>query len=91
MAPLEMGIHLPVKFSKDRIISLRIWSGFPQDLAYILNRVCKIFWPTKIASEWPLFSKLPPTKSAKFQCSLISKIPRPDGTSWDGDPPSCEV
>ena len=38
--------------------------GFPQDLAYILNRVCKIFWPTKIASEWPLFSK--------FQCSLIS-------------------
>jgi hypothetical protein len=22
MAPLEMGIHLPVKFSKDRIISL---------------------------------------------------------------------
>ena len=26
MAPLEMGIHLPVKLSKDRIISLRIWS-----------------------------------------------------------------
>ena len=25
-APLEMGIHLPVKFSKDRIISLRILS-----------------------------------------------------------------
>jgi hypothetical protein len=25
-APLEMGIHLPVKISKDRIINLRIWS-----------------------------------------------------------------
>jgi hypothetical protein len=26
MAPLEMGIHLPVKLSKDQIISLlRIW------------------------------------------------------------------
>jgi hypothetical protein len=24
------------------------------------------------AFEWPPFSKWPPTKSAKFQCSLIS-------------------
>jgi hypothetical protein len=23
--------------------------------------------------------------------AAILKIPRPDGTSWDGDPPSCEV
>jgi hypothetical protein len=27
--------------------------GFPQDLAYILSRVGRIFWPKKIASEWP--------------------------------------
>ena len=40
--------------------------GFPQNLAYILRRVGRIFWPKKIASEWP------PIKSAKFQCSLIS-------------------
>ena len=40
--------------------------GFPQDLAYILSRVGRIFWPNKIASEWPA------TKSSKFQCSLIS-------------------
>jgi hypothetical protein len=46
--------------------------GFPQDLAYILNRVGRIFWPKKIASEWPPFSNWPPTKLAKFQCSLIS-------------------
>ena len=39
---------------------------FPQDLPYILSRVGRIFWPKKIASKWP------PTKSAKFQCSLIS-------------------
>ena len=39
--------------------------GFPQDLAYILNRVGRIFWP----SEWPPFSNWQP---AKFQCSLIS-------------------
>ena len=26
--------------------------GFPQDLAYILNRVGRIFWPKKISSEW---------------------------------------
>jgi hypothetical protein len=31
--------------------------GFPQDLAYILDRVGRIFWPKK---------------SAKFQCSPIS-------------------
>jgi hypothetical protein len=46
--------------------------GFPQDLAYILNRVGRIFWPKKIVSEWPPFSNWPLTKSAKFQCSLIS-------------------
>ena len=46
--------------------------GFPQDLAYILSRVGRIFWPKKIAGEWPPFSKWPPTKLAKFQCSLIS-------------------
>jgi hypothetical protein len=40
--------------------------GFPQDLAYILNRVGRIFWPKKIASEWP------PTKLSKFQWSPIS-------------------
>ena len=43
--------------------------GFPQNLAYILRRVGRIFWPKQIASEWPPFSKWP---SAKFQCSLIS-------------------
>jgi hypothetical protein len=46
--------------------------GFPQDLAYILSRLDRIFWPKKIASKWPPFSKWPPTKLAKFQCSLIS-------------------
>ena len=40
--------------------------GFPQDLAYILSRVGRIFGPKKIVSEWP------PKKSAKLQCSLIS-------------------
>jgi hypothetical protein len=40
--------------------------GFPQDLAYILSRVCRIFWPKIIASEWP------PTQSEKIQCFLIS-------------------
>jgi hypothetical protein len=45
--------------------------GFLQDLAYILNRVGRIFWPKKIASKWPPFSNWPPTKLAKFQCSLI--------------------
>ena len=29
--------------------------GFPQDLANILSRVGRIFWPKKIASEWPPF------------------------------------
>ena len=47
-------------------------NGFPQDSAYILNRVGRIFWPKKVASEWPPFSKWPPTKLAKIQCSLIS-------------------
>ena len=40
--------------------------GFPQDLAYILNRVGRIFWPKKIASKWPPFSNWPPTKLAKI-------------------------
>jgi hypothetical protein len=35
--------------------------GFPQDLAYISNMVGRIFWPKKIASEWPPFSNWPPT------------------------------
>jgi hypothetical protein len=50
-----MGIHLPVKFSKDRIISLwefgrtssrieKLLKGFQQNLAYILSRVGSIFW-----------------------------------------------
>ena len=47
-------------------------NGFPQDSAYILNRVGRIFWPKKVASEWPPFSNWPPTKLAKIQCSLIS-------------------
>jgi hypothetical protein len=46
--------------------------GFPQDMAYILSRVGRIFWPKKIASKWLPFWKWPPTKSAKFQSSLIS-------------------
>jgi hypothetical protein len=46
--------------------------GFPQDLAYILSRVGRIFWPKQIANEGPTFLKWPPTKSAKFQCSLVS-------------------
>jgi hypothetical protein len=46
--------------------------GFPQDLAYILSRVGRIFWQKKIAYKWPPFWKWPPTKSAKFQCSLVS-------------------
>jgi hypothetical protein len=41
-------------------------------LAYILNRVGRIFWPKKIVSEWPPFSNWPPTKLAKFQFYLIS-------------------
>jgi hypothetical protein len=43
-----------------------------KDLAYILSRVGSIFWQKKIASEWSPFLKWPPTKTAKFQCSLIS-------------------
>jgi hypothetical protein len=46
--------------------------GFPQNLAYILRRVGRIFWQKKFAGEWPPFLKWPPTKSAKFQCYLIS-------------------
>ena len=46
--------------------------GFPQDLVYILSRVGRIFWPKHIANEWPPFWKWAPTKSAKFQCSLVS-------------------
>ena len=40
--------------------------GFPQDLASILSKVGRIFWPKKIGSEWP------PTKLEKFQCSLMT-------------------
>jgi hypothetical protein len=47
-------------------------NGFLQDLAYILSNVGRIFWQKKITSEWPPFRKCPPTKSAKFQCSLNS-------------------
>jgi hypothetical protein len=61
-SPNEAWPHLYRKLQK----------GFPQDLAYILNRVGRIFWPKKIAGEWPPFSNWPPTKLAKFQCSLIS-------------------
>ena len=50
----------------------KLLKGFPQDLAYILSRVGRIFWPKKIASKWPPFWKWPPTKLAKYQCSLIS-------------------
>jgi hypothetical protein len=46
--------------------------GFPQDLAYILSRVGRIFWPKQIANEGPPFLKWPLTKSAKFQCFLVS-------------------
>ena len=46
--------------------------GFPQDLVFILSRVGRIFWPKNIANEWPPFWKWPPTKSAKFQCPLVS-------------------
>jgi hypothetical protein len=46
--------------------------GFPQDLAYILSIVGRIFWPKQIANEWPPFWKWPPTTSEIFQCSLIS-------------------
>ena len=70
-----------LEFSKWPLLLWKPWTyvkifdltkGFPQDLAYILSRVGRIFWPIKIASEWPPFPKWPPTKLAKFQCSLIS-------------------
>ena len=32
--------------------------GFPQDLANILSRVGRIFWPKKIASEWMAVDKI---------------------------------
>ena len=49
-------------------------TGFPQDLAYILSWVGRIFWPKQIASEWPPFSKWPPTKSAKFKMTDVGMV-----------------
>ena len=45
--------------------------GFPQDLAYILSRVGRIFWPKKHRERMAVILKMVADKSAKFQCSLI--------------------
>jgi hypothetical protein len=34
---------------------------------------------------WPFLN------GGHYEMAAILKIPRPECTSWDGDPPSCEV
>jgi hypothetical protein len=46
--------------------------GFPQDLIYILSRVGRIFSPKKKREQMAAILKMAATKSARFQCSLIS-------------------
>jgi hypothetical protein len=61
--------------------------GFPQDLAYILSRIGRIFWRKKIASEWLPFSKCRRQNRQNFnvlwfQWKLISMVILKWGIDW---------
>ena len=52
---------------------------------------CKYPFPMKYFHFWIFNDFLNFYIGSHFEMAPILKIPRPECTSWDGDPPSCEV